>query len=201
MALAARYTDEIFEAGVDEAGRGCLAGPVVAAAVMLPPDFCPPLLNDSKKLSHKQRISLRREILQNAISWSVGMIGAFRIDRVNILNATYEAMHEAIDGLHIRPDYLIIDGNRFRPFRNIPHSCIVKGDGKYAAIAAASVLAKTYRDEIMQMLDEQFPQYRWASNKGYPTRAHKEAIRDYGLSPQHRKTFNWQLPLTLFEGY
>ncbi len=199
MALANRYTEELFEAGIDEAGRGCLAGPVVAAAVMLPPDYVNEELNDSKKLSHKQRLKLRQIILRDAMSWSLGMISAGRIDKVNILNATYEAMHEAIDGLHIRPDYLLIDGNRFRAFEDIPHTCIIKGDGKFAHIAAASILAKTYRDEIMGMLAQEFPHYGWAANKGYPTRAHKEAIRDFGISPQHRKTFNWQLPLTLFD--
>lgn len=199
MALAIRYTEELFEAGVDEAGRGCLAGPVVAAAVMMPPEFYNKTLNDSKKLSHSQRMKLRAIILKEAISWSVGMISAQRIDKVNILNATYEAMHEAIDGLHIRPDYLTIDGNRFRPFPEIPHACIVKGDGKFVNIAAASILAKTYRDEIMEMLAEKHPHYGWDSNKGYPTKNHKEAIRDFGLTIQHRKTFNYQIPLTLFD--
>ena len=198
MALDLQYSTFSHEAGVDEAGRGCLAGPVVAAAVILPPVFQHPQLNDSKKLSHKQRLMVREDILAHALAWNVGMISAPRIDKVNILNATYEAMHEAIEGLAISPDFLSIDGNRFRPYPDIPHACIIKGDGKYFNIAAASILAKTYRDEIMQWLDQDHPEYGWASNKGYPTRAHKEAIRDVGITPHHRKTFNWQIPPTLF---
>lgn len=199
MVLKHRHSEELFEAGIDEAGRGCLAGPVVAAAVMLPPELEIPKLNDSKKLSEAQRLELRELILDQAISWSVGMISAQRIDEVNILNATYEAMHEAVAGLHIRPDFLVIDGNRFRPFEDLLHVCVTKGDATYTHVAAASVLAKTYRDEVMKMLNETFPGYGWAGNKGYPTRAHKEAIRDLGLTVQHRRTFNWHLPLTLFD--
>lgn len=194
MPLILRHSSHSVEAGIDEAGRGCLAGPVVAAAVILPDDFSHPKLNDSKQLSHKQRLEIREDILKDALAWNVGMIAAPRIDQVNILNATYEAMHEAIEGLAMLPDFLCIDGNRFRTFSNIPHTCIIKGDGKYLHIAAASILAKTYRDEVMQYMAQIYPQYGWDGNKGYPTRAHKEAIRDHGFSPFHRKSFNAKLP-------
>jgi ribonuclease HII len=182
----------LLEAGVDEAGRGCLAGPVVAAAVILPDGFTHEKLNDSKKLNEKQRLSLREEILEEALVWNVGMISAPRIDEVNILNATYEAMHEAVAGLGKKPAYLLIDGNRFRPYPEIDHACMIKGDGRFLNIAAASILAKTYRDEVMFMLHEQFPHYDWHKNKGYPTKAHKAAIAQHGPSPYHRRSFNWE---------
>lgn len=199
MSLLLQHTTDIHEAGIDEAGRGCLAGPVVAAAVILPPDFEHPDLTDSKKLSHKKRMSIRPYILEHALAWSVGMISAPRIDQVNILNATYEAMHEAIKTLGIEPSFLSIDGNRFRPYPSIPHACIIKGDGKYLNIAAASILAKTYRDEIMGMLHEMHPAYGWEGNKGYPTRAHKAAIKEHGPCMFHRNSFNWKLQPTLFD--
>lgn len=197
--LKLRYASDPREAGVDEAGRGCLAGPVVAAAVILPERYELPGLNDSKQLTHVRRLALREQILQQAEAWCVGMISPVRIDEVNILNATYEAMHEAIAGLPLRPICLAIDGNRFRPFEDIPHHCLIKGDSRFLHIAAASILAKTYRDEVMELLDRDHPGYGWAHNKGYPTRAHKEAIRDLGLTPWHRRSFNWQLPPTLFD--
>jgi ribonuclease HII len=192
VSLILRHTDHILEAGIDEAGRGCLAGPVVAAAVILPDGFTHELLNDSKKLNEKHRFALREEILEKALVWNVGMISAGRIDEVNILNATYEAMHEAVAGLTRKPEFLLIDGNRFRPFEGIEHACMIKGDGRFLNIAAASILAKTYRDEVMQMLHEQFPYYGWNQNKGYPTQAHKAAIAQYGPSPFHRRSFNWE---------
>ena len=198
MALSNKYSDHPFEAGVDEAGRGCIAGPVVAAAVILPPDFTHSVLNDSKKLTHKQRMAIRPDILDAAISWNVGMISAPRIDQVNILNATFEAMHEAIAGLSIKPDFLSIDGNRFHPYPEIPHATIIKGDGKYLNIAAASILAKTYRDEVMFMLAEEFPYYDWESNKGYPTPAHKNLVLKHGATKYHRMSFNLYPTLTLF---
>ncbi|MEM6261782.1 MAG: ribonuclease HII [Bacteroidota bacterium] len=186
-------TDISPEAGIDEAGRGCLAGPVVAAAVILPNGFTSNLLNDSKKLSESQRLQVREQILAEAVCWGVGMISAQRIDEVNILNATYEAMHEAIASLQVSPHMLAIDGNRFRAYPDIPHRCEVKGDGRFLNIAAASVLAKTYRDELMAMLDKEFPQYGWAGNKGYPTKAHKVAIAEHGQSPYHRLSFRASL--------
>lgn len=198
MALSLQYGDSLREAGIDEAGRGCLAGPVVAAAVILPPDFSHPVLNDSKKLSHAKRLAVREDILQEAVAWNVGMISAPRIDRVNILNATYEAMHEAIAGLAIKAEFLAIDGNRFRPYSDLAHACIIKGDGKYLNIAAASILAKTYRDEVMAYLDQEFPQYGWAQNKGYPTKAHKAAVQEYGATLYHRKSFRGATQLSLF---
>ena len=199
MKLSAQYSKYPYEAGIDEAGRGCLAGPVVAAAVILPPETELPGLNDSKKISHARRMELRPLIIEQAIAWNVAMIHAPRIDTINILNATYEAMHKAVDGLNQRPDFLAIDGNRFRPYPEIEHACIIKGDGKYLNIAAASILAKTFRDDWIAKKGEEFPVYNWAGNKGYPTRAHKEAIRDHGITPYHRKTFNWTLPPTLFD--
>ena len=197
--LPLTYSDSPLEAGVDEAGRGCLAGPVVAAAVILPPDFSHPWLTDSKKLTHPQRLELRDLILASALTWGLGMISAPRIDAVNILNATYEAMHEAIAALDPQPAFLSIDGNRFRPYPGIPHACLVKGDSRFLAIAAASILAKTYRDDVMAMLHEDFPHFGWEQNKGYPTAAHKAAIHAHGPSPYHRRSFNWQRPLTLFD--
>ncbi|MEM6806829.1 MAG: ribonuclease HII [Bacteroidota bacterium] len=198
MSLILQHSSSEFEAGLDEAGRGCLAGPVVAAAVILGADFEHPDLTDSKKLSHKKRMELRPFIQEHALAWNVGMISAPRIDQVNILNATYEAMHEAVAGLGIKPQFLSVDGNRFRPYPEIPHACIVKGDGKYLNIAAASILAKTYRDELMEMLGEEFPVYDWAQNKGYPTRTHKAAIQEHGPCKYHRRSFNWKLQLKLF---
>jgi ribonuclease HII len=177
-------------AGCDEAGRGCLAGPVYAAAVILSPDYDNPLLNDSKQLTAKQRYQLRTEIERDAVAWAVGIVTNEEIDEMNILRASITAMHRAIDQLSVRPDELIIDGNRFYPYHDIPHTCIVKGDGKYLAIAAASILAKTYRDDCMARLHEEFPQYGWNHNAGYPTPEHRAAIRQYGTTPYHRMTFN-----------
>lgn len=197
MPLANQISTKEYEAGIDEAGRGCLAGPVVAAAVILPKNYTHPLLNDSKKLSEKQRLILREEIIACALAWNIGIISAPRIDKVNILNATYEAMHEAINGLRLEPQHLAIDGNRFRPHR-IPSTCIIKGDGKYLHIAAASILAKTCRDELMTILAEMHSEYSWERNKGYPTPAHKNAIYEHGLTPFHRHTFNWRKQMSLF---
>ena len=180
---------DLVEAGCDEAGRGCLAGAVYAAAVILPPDFRNELLNDSKKLTEKQRYALREVIEKEAIDWAVGVVSPEEIDRINILNASFLAMHRALDGLKVVPQYLLIDGNRFRKYRNIPHETIVKGDGKYMAIAAASVLAKTYRDDYMLDLHEKYPVYDWEHNKGYPTVKHRQAIKKYGTSPYHRMSF------------
>lgn len=193
MSLILSYSGTTWEAGVDEAGRGCLAGPVVAAAVMLPPDFDLPMLNDSKKLTHQKRLQIRPYILEKALAWNVGMRSAQRIDEINILQANYEAMHEALEGLDPLPAHICIDGNQFKAFREIPYSCIVKGDSKYTHIAAASILAKTYRDEVMDMLHQEYPEYDWLSNKGYPTVKHKKAIKEFGPSPYHRRSFNWKL--------
>lgn len=179
-----------IEAGCDEAGRGCLAGPVYAAAVILPPDFSNPLLNDSKQLTEKQRYELRPIIEQSALAWAVGVADNREIDRINILKASITAMHRAVDQLVIRPEHLLVDGNRFYPYPGIPHTTIVKGDGKMMSIAAASVLAKTYRDDFMNRIAEEYPQYGWLENKGYPTAAHREAIRKYGTTPYHRMSFN-----------
>ena len=176
-------------AGCDEAGRGCLAGPVVAATVILPKNFKNKILNDSKVLSEKKRNILRLIIKKEAISWAVGIVSAAEIDKINILNASFLAMHRAIRKLNIKAELLIIDGNRFNPYPQIPHECIIKGDGKYLSIAAASVLAKTYRDEIMKDLDAKYPNYHWKKNKGYPTKQHRKSIADYGVNFQHRKSF------------
>lgn len=197
MALALQYEDGILEAGLDEAGRGCLAGPVVAAAVILPPDFEAGDLNDSKKLSEAQRNRLRTVIMEHALAWKVGVISPQRIDEVNILNASFDAMEKAWKALKLKPQALLIDGNRFRK-QSLPHRCIVKGDGKYLNIAAASVLAKTHRDEIMEQLHEEFPVYNWKQNKGYPTQAHRDAIVKHGITPWHRKSFTLYPPLSLF---
>lgn len=178
-----------IEAGCDEAGRGCLSGPVFAAAVILPKDFDCPELNDSKQLTEKQRMAIRPIIEAQAVSWSVAQVDAPEIDEINILQASFLAMHRAIDGLKKRPTSLLIDGNRFKPYAGVPHHCIIKGDGKFLAIAAASVLAKTYRDEFMENLDRQYPQYLWKQNKGYPTKAHRAAIAKHGSTPYHRMTF------------
>ncbi|WP_343304891.1 ribonuclease HII [Chitinophaga niabensis] len=183
------YQETLTEAGCDEAGRGCLAGPVFAAAVILPRDFRHPLLNDSKQLKESQRDELRVVIEQKAIAYAVASIDNEEIDRINILKASFKAMHEALARLLIQPQMLLIDGNRFNPYGNIPHTCVIQGDGIYASIAAASILAKTYRDEYMHQLHEQFPQYGWKENKGYPTRYHRDAIRAHGDTPYHRRTF------------
>lgn len=177
------------EAGCDEAGRGCLAGAVFAAAVILPKDFQHPMLNDSKQLTENQRDVLREVIERESLAWSVAQVDAPEIDRINILKASFLAMHRALDGLRQRPGFILVDGNRFTAWAAVPHLCVVKGDGKYAPIAAASVLAKTWRDEYMLRLHDEFPHYNWRSNKGYPTEAHREAIRQHGISPYHRRTF------------
>ena len=184
------YLDEqLVEAGCDEAGRGCLAGPVFAAAVILPKDFTHPLLNDSKQLSEKQRNEARKVVEQFALAWAVAQVSPAEIDKVNILNASFLAMHRALDQLNPGPESLLIDGNRFKPYRGLPFHCIVKGDGKLLPIAAASILAKTYRDDYMMQLDAEYPYYQWRSNKGYPTQAHREAIQAHGPSPHHRRSF------------
>ena len=179
----------VVEAGCDEAGRGCLAGPVFAAAVILPPSFSNNLLNDSKKLTERQRYELRPIIEREAIAWAVGIVDNHEIDRINILRASIEAMHRAISQLKVRPEALLIDGNRFSPFEDIPHTTIVKGDGKMMSIAAASVLAKTYRDDFMTQIDQEFPQYNWRVNKGYPTKDHRAAIAQHGPTKYHRMSF------------
>ena len=189
-----------IEAGCDEAGRGCLAGPVTAAAVILPPDFENELLNDSKQLTERQRDQLRPIIEREAVAWAVAMVSPQEIDRINILAASILAMHRAIDQLAVRPEALLIDGNRFRPYPGIPHTTIVKGDGKMMSIAAASVLAKTHRDELMRRLAADYPQYGWNRNKGYPTREHRAAIAVHGTTPHHRLTFQLLEQPTLFDG-
>ncbi len=189
MPLLLSHTPNLIEAGCDEAGRGCLAGSVFAAAVILPPDFKNDLLTDSKQLTDKQRYALRPIIEEKALAWAVGMVTALEIDEINILNASILAMHRAIEELKIIPEHLIIDGNRFKKYKNIPHTTIVKGDGKYLPIAAASVLAKTYRDDYMKTLHNEYPYYSWDSNMGYPTKKHREGIRRYGVSPYHRMSY------------
>ena len=186
--LEIQYSNSL-EAGTDEAGRGCLAGPVTAAAVILPPNFKLPLLNDSKKLTEKQRFALRPEIEHQAIAYAIAHVYQEEIDEINILNASIKAMHLALEQLSKKPEYIIVDGNRFKSFKEIPHQCIVKGDGKYQNIAAASVLAKTYRDDFMEKLGLEFPQYDWKKNKGYPTKKHREAIKKYGITTYHRTSF------------
>ena len=181
---------DLIEAGCDEAGRGCLAGSVYAAAVILPKDFENEELNDSKQLTEKQRYKLREVIEQNALAWAVGVVSPEEIDKINILNASFLAMHRAINSLKIRPEFLLIDGNRFNKYEDIPHQTIIKGDGKYLSIAAASILAKTYRDDYMNKLDKEYPQYDWRKNKGYPTKKHRQAIQEYGVTPYHRMTYN-----------
>ncbi len=202
--LESHYYQDLVEAGCDEAGRGCLAGSVYAAAVILPRNYDNPLLNDSKKLSLKARYTLREQIQRDAISWAVGVVTPEEIDRINILHASFLAMHRAIAQLKIQPEALIIDGNRFDPYypeantsqahqtpkKPLPHTCIVKGDGKYQAIAAASILAKTYRDDYMDGLDREYPVYDWKKNKGYPTPKHRAAIAEHGISPYHRRSYN-----------
>lgn len=187
--LKSHMNPGLIEAGCDEAGRGCLAGSVFAAAVILPEDYANDGLNDSKQLSAKRRYELRREIERDALAWAVGVVTPEEIDEINILNASILAMHRALDQLKVRPEAIIVDGNRFKPYRFIPYSTVVKGDGKYLSIAAASILAKTYRDDYMDRLAEEFPQYGWTENKGYPTRVHREAIKKYGPTPYHRKSF------------
>lgn len=203
--LLNHYYEGLVEAGCDEAGRGCLAGSVYAAAVILPPDYHNEELNDSKQLTEKRRYALREQIERDALAWAVGIVTPEEIDKINILRASFLAMHRAVDQLKVRPEALIIDGNRFTPYvpfaeqmtaeqlkmaKPLPHTCIVKGDGKYLAIAAASILAKTYRDDYMNGLAEEYPQYDWLSNKGYPTKKHRQAIKEYGVTPYHRMSYN-----------
>lgn len=184
------YEQGRVEAGCDEAGRGCLAGSVYAAAVILPPDYHNERLNDSKKLTARQRYALRQDIERDAVAWAVGVVTPQEIDQINILNASILGMHRALDQLQVRPEAIIVDGNRFKPYRDLPHTTIVKGDGKYLSIAAASILAKTYRDDEMVRLAQEYPDYDWQHNMGYPTRKHREAIRQHGITPYHRRTFN-----------
>ena len=188
--LASYYYEGKIEAGCDEAGRGCLAGSVYAAAVILPPDYQNELLNDSKQLTEKRRYELREIIERDAVAWAVGIVTPEEIDKINILNASILAMHRALDQLKVRPEAIIVDGNRFKPYQKLPYTTIVKGDGKYLSIAAASILAKTYRDDYMNELAKDYPQYDWLSNKGYPTKKHREAIKQYGITPYHRKSYN-----------
>lgn len=187
--LENHYYEGLVEAGCDEAGRGCLAGSVFAAAVILPPDYENELLNDSKKLTDRKRKQLREIIEHDAVDWAVGIVEPGEIDEINILNASILAMHRALDLLKVRPEAVIVDGNRFKPYRDLPYTTIVKGDGKYLSIAAASILAKTYRDDYMDRLAEDYPQYDWKSNKGYPTKKHRQAIRECGITPFHRRSF------------
>lgn len=189
MPLKLSFKENCLEAGTDEAGRGCLAGPVVAAAVILPPNFTNDTLNDSKKLSEKSRYELREAICNEALSWGVGVVDHTEIDEINILNASILAMHRALTKLAPKPDHIIVDGNRFKPFKDIPYQTIVKGDGKYLSIAAASVLAKTFRDDLMKQYHLQFPVYNWDKNKGYPTKEHRLAIREHGSCYLHRQSF------------
>lgn len=188
--LEPHFYHDLIEAGCDEAGRGCLAGSVYAAAVILPADYNNPDLNDSKKITARKRYQLREQIQNEAIAWAVGIVTPEEIDRVNILHASFLAMHRAIDGLKVRPQALIIDGNRFDPYKDLPFTTIIKGDGRYQPIAAASILAKTYRDDYMDALAKEYPYYDWQSNKGYPTKKHRQGIREYGISPYHRKSYN-----------
>ena len=187
--LKSYYNEGVVEAGCDEAGRGCLAGAVYAAAVILPPDYKNELLNDSKQLTERRRYQLREEIERDAVAWAVGVVNPDEIDKINILNASILAMHRALDQLTVRPQAVIVDGNRFRPYRDLPCTTIVKGDGKYLSIAAASILAKTYRDDYMLRLAEEYPMYDWKKNKGYPTLKHREAIRQHGTTPYHRMSY------------
>lgn len=198
MKLKSFYRDGVVEAGCDEAGRGCLAGPVVAATVILNPDKDYPMLDDSKKLSEKQRKLLRDIILSEALTYGIGIVTNEEIDEINILNASFLAMHRAIEQLSIKPELLLIDGNRFNPYKDIEYQCIVGGDAKYQSIAAASILAKTTRDAMMEEYDLQYPVYNWKKNKGYPTMEHKNAIAEHGTTPLHRMTFNMAIQLKLF---
>lgn len=188
--LEPHYYKNLIEAGCDEAGRGCLAGSVYAAAVILPADYNNPELNDSKQLSASKRNLLREQIQQDAICWAIGVVTPEEIDQINILKASFLAMHRALDQLTVRPEAIIVDGNRFVPYQQLPYTTIVRGDGKYQSIAAASILAKTYRDDYMDQLAEQYPMYGWKSNKGYPTKEHRDGIKKYGISPFHRKSYN-----------
>ena len=190
MMLASHYYEGKIEAGCDEAGRGCLAGSVYAAAVILPENYQNELLNDSKQLTEKRRYQLREIIQRDAVAWAVGIVTPEEIDKINILNASILAMHRALDQLKVRPEAIIVDGNRFKKYQDLLHTTIVKGDGKYLSIAAASILATTYRDDYMNQLAEEYPQYDWLSNKGYPTKKHRDAIRQYGITPYHRKSYN-----------
>jgi ribonuclease HII len=187
--LKAYYNADVIEAGLDEVGRGCLAGPVVAAAVILPPDYAHPVLNDSKQLSAKQRERIKLDIERDALAWAVAEVSHDDIDRINILKASFLAMHRAVDALSVRPEHLLVDGNRFVPYPMIPHTCIIKGDAQYLSIAAASVLAKVYRDNLMLQLGREFSAYGWAQNMGYPTPAHRAAIQQFGPTPYHRMSF------------
>ena len=188
--LASHFYEGKIEAGCDEAGRGCLAGSVYAAAVILPENYQNDLLNDSKQLTEKKRYQLREIIQRDAVAWAVGIVTPEEIDKINILNASILAMHRALDQLKVRPEAIIVDGHRFKKYQDLPHTTIVKGDGKYLSIAAASILAKTYRDDYMNELAKEYPQYDWLSNKGYPTKKHRDAIRQYGITPYHRKSYN-----------
>ena len=196
--LETKFQNSLIEAGIDEAGRGCLAGPVVAAAVILPKDFNDPELNDSKKLTALQRERICERIKLNALAWAIGVIDNNQIDEINILQATYCAMHNAVSQLHRQPELLLVDGNRFKPYPGIQHHCFIKGDSRFQSIAAASILAKTYRDELMEDFHKQYPLYNWNKNKGYPTKSHREAIKEIGVSPLHRRTFQLLAPLSLF---
>ncbi|MCX6167476.1 MAG: ribonuclease HII [Sphingobacteriales bacterium] len=197
--LLAYHQEKLVEAGCDEAGRGCLAGPVFAAAVILPKNFQHPLLNDSKQLSDKQRFELRNVVEEQALAFAVAQVDHVEIDKINILQASILAMHRALDLLTLRPEFILVDGNRFKKYQEISHECMVKGDGRYFSIAAASILAKTYRDEYMDNLAVEFPQYDWLNNKGYPTVKHREAVLKHGFSPYHRRTFKVSDPqLSIF---
>jgi ribonuclease HII len=198
--LLSSFTPDLIEAGCDEVGRGCLAGPVVAAAVILPKNYTHALLNDSKQLSKEDRMALQHDIVRDALSWAIAEVSNEEIDVINILNASFKAMHLALDKLLIRPDFLLIDGNRFKPYGDVKYECVIKGDATYLSIAAASVLAKNYRDDLMTKLAEQFPGYGWHTNVGYPTSEHRDGIKAFGITPYHRKSFQL-LPsqLELFE--
>lgn len=187
--LLSSFTADLVEAGCDEVGRGCLAGPVVAAAVILPKGYQHELLNDSKQLTKEDRLALQSDIVRDALAWAVAEVSNEEIDEINILNASFKAMHLALDKLPMQPEFLLIDGNRFKPYRDVKFECVIKGDGKYLSIAAASVLAKNYRDELMAKLSEEFPGYGWHTNVGYPTIQHRDGIRELGITPYHRKSF------------
>jgi len=197
VSLKNNFSGKVLEAGCDEAGRGCLAGPVFAAAVILPKEFRNNEMTDSKKLTETQRDSLRLLIEKKALAWAVARVEPEDIDEINILNASFLAMHKAIKSLRVKPEFLLIDGNRFNQYKNLPYQCIIKGDGKYLSIAAASILAKTHRDEFMIDAHKSYPYYSWNKNKGYPTVQHKLAIQDYGLTPLHRKSFNYNIQLKI----
>jgi ribonuclease HII len=187
--LISAFTRDLIEAGCDEVGRGCLAGPVVAAAVILPKKYRKKKLNDSKQLTRDERLELREVVMRDALAWAVAEVSSEEIDEINILNASFKAMHLALDQLQVRPQHLLIDGNRFKPYQDVPHTCIIKGDASYLSIAAASVLAKTYRDELMLKLSGEFPGYGWDTNVGYPTGAHRDGIKKLGITPYHRRSF------------